>query len=297
MKESKILFIITAILIGCSNVKNDKEAPALDAINQTQDVTPGLPEEKAEELPPDSTPEETEPFSGITDNFPDFTMDGLTNDSLEAEITNQMAELLQVYDTMQYAKVTSIYAWERPYYVPGQEGDGFMSIENEAETKTWFFDRNNQLRAFSIQSDGTYVQSTLYLFSNDSLVAISERTVDGNYAGVFVDQQRMLASRCPRCGVATSTFEGMANGQVRYLTETDLVAKQQFFFESMPELIQLLNAGRETATRDDYDFIFSINRTKEGNAEHKSKAITYPVTFTVTKELYSNYILKQGLLK
>ncbi len=127
------------------------------------------------------------------------------------------------------------------------------------------------------------------------MIAASERTTDESDAGVLIGQQRMLASHCPRCGIAASTFEDQLNGEVNYLSEKDLAAKQQEFFESMPELIQTLKSGQRTATKDDYDLTFSVKRTKEGNAEDRSKAITYLVTFTVRKELYPNYILKQGL--
>ncbi len=148
------MILLTCIVIGCSNIKNEKDTYAPDTILQTQNVALALPEEKTEELPPDPTPEETESFSGLTDNFPDFTLYTLSNDSLEAEITNGMAKLLQIYDTMHYAKITSSYGWERPCYVPAQDGEGYMSVETEEETKKWFFDRDNKLRAFSIISDG-----------------------------------------------------------------------------------------------------------------------------------------------
>lgn len=285
-----ILFIY--ILLSCSTAKKDNVMA--DSTQLVTDTITQYTSEVISETPAEDDNYVAESFSGITDNFPEFSMTPLSNDSLEVEINNQMGQLLQDYDTIQFNTVMSSYSWERPYCYQGQEGPCTMSVEMEEETKRWFFDRNNQLRGFSIKSEGTSIaaKSILYLLSNDELVAISEQTVDGTDAGVFVDQLRMLASSCPRCGIGASTFEGSLNGEVRYLTETDLAANQQEFNASMIELINILKAGRKNATADDFDFTFTIQQIKEGNEQEKSKAITYPVTFTVSKELYA-YILKQ----
>jgi hypothetical protein len=293
--KTSLYFLLVFIMVSCSPSKKN-EASAIDSTQNVVDTVNQIPEESAvlqEEESPAS--EEKELFSGHTNNFPNYSVDALTNDSLEAEINNRIGELLQVYDTMQYAKITSSYSWERPYYARGQEGEVFLTTETEGETKTWFFDRSNQLRGFSSEfnadSDYPYTKSILYLFSNDSLIAISEYRVDASEVTV-VDHVRVLASQCPRCGIS-SRAGYQENEEVSYLSEKELAVKQQEFYESIPALIQILKTGRKTATKDDYDFTFSINRTKEGNEEDKSKAITYPVTFTVTKELYPNYILKQ----
>jgi hypothetical protein len=103
---------------------------------------------------------------------------------------------------------------------------------------------------------------------------------------------RMIATRCPACGVSSQAGH-IENGEVKYLDSTAFVTRQKKFSESMSELIKILKAGRKNATADDFDFTFIIQRTKEGNQEDRSKAISFPVTFTVSKELYTNYILKQ----
>jgi hypothetical protein len=191
---------------------------------------------------------------------------------------------------MQYATIKSSYSWERPHYVPAQEGEGSMFAETEEEKKTWFFDRFNRLRGYSMSlvNDETK-KSVVYLFSNDSLIAASEQQ-EYSDEGNVITHLTILASQCPQCGLATTNNGG---GQVNHLNENDLATKQKEFNESMPKLISILKAGRKKATEDDFDFIFSINRTKEGNPEAKSKAITYPVEFRVTKDLYPNYISKQ----
>lgn len=244
-----------------------------------------------------SSPAETaEPFSGITNNFPEFSMAPLTSDSLEVEINNRMAQLLQAYDTIQYATATSSYSWERPHYIQPQDAasvpedfDG-MFPETEEEKKTWFFDRFNRLRGYSmsLENDETK-KSVVYLFSNDSLIAVSEQQKyldDGN----VIEHLTILAQQCPKCGLATTNNDG---GQINHLNEKDLAIKQKEFNDSMVEFISILKAGRKKAKEDDFDFIFSVNRTKEGIPDEKSKAITYPVEFRVTKNLYPNYISKQ----
>ncbi|MBI3219415.1 MAG: hypothetical protein HYZ44_07875 [Bacteroidetes bacterium] len=291
--------LIFLVILCCAPGK-DNEAATDSTLTITTDTVVTQAGENsapsAEEPVQYSSIEETvEPFLGITNNFPEFSMATLTSDSLELEVNNRIGQLLQAYDTMQYATVTSSYSWERPYCYQGQEGPCTMSVEKEEETKTWFFDRANQLRGFSSKLEGTSTatKSILYLFSNDELIAISEHVVDGSDAGVFVDQMRMLASSCPRCGMRASTFEGMLNGDVQYLNEKDLVTKQKEFYDTMPELIATLKAGRKNAKEDGDDFIFTVNRTEEGKAEQKSKAITYSVEFRVTKDLYPYYISKQ----
>lgn len=294
--------VVFLVIFGCSPLKKDETATdstqniATDTVAAEETASPSGEETSSssaeEPFQFSYTAETGEPFSGITENFPKFSMATLTNDSLELEITYRMGKLLQAYDTIQYTKVTSSYSWERPYCFQGQEGPCEMSVEKEEGTQTWYFDRNNQLRGFSSIKEG-FSPSILYLFYNDSLVGIRERIEDGTDAGTFIDLLQMVASSCPRCGMAASTFQGEINGDLKYLNENDLAAKQKEFYESMPELISLLKAGRKKAIEDGDDFVFSVNRTKEGNEKEKSKAITYPVEFRVTKSLYPNYISKQ----
>lgn len=248
-----------------------------------------------ESVPPASNDETLEPPSGISNNFPDFSTTMLTDDSLEAVVNNRMASLIQVYDTIQYTTIKSTYSWERPYYAQAQDGEGTMAMETEEETKTWFFDRSYQLRAVSTEfnagPDYPITISTLYLFSNDSLIAVSEHKVDESEVTV-TSQITMVASQCPRCG--TEAINGhKENGEVNYLIKNNLLTKQKEFYETMPELIRILKAGRKNAKVDANDFSFSINRTKEENKSDKSQAITYPVKFTIAKDLYSNYISKR----
>jgi len=298
---NKIYYVsFLLVTLSCSPVKNNETAAESTQTIASDSAATQFEEmsniQSTDESVQSSSKGETEePFSGITNNFPEMSMTTLTSDSLEVEINNRMGKLLQAYDTMQYATVTSSYSWERPYCYPSQDGPCIMGVETESETKKWFFDQFNQLRGYSIISEGneTTPSSILYLFSNESLIALSEYRVDDSDAGTFVDQVRALASSCPRCGMAASTFVGQLNGEVKYLNENDLAAKQQEFYESMPELISILKAGRKKAKEDGDDFVFSVNRTKAGNTEEKSKAITYPVEYRVTKDLYPNFISKQ----
>jgi hypothetical protein len=287
--------LVFLIILSCTPTKNNDTA-----VDSTQNVitdTQAIPIEENEisssmdETDPSSSPvENVEPLSGTTNNFPEISMNALTENSFEVVINNRMAASAQAYDTMQYATITSNYSWERPYCYPSQDGPCITGVEKAEETKTWFFDRFNQLRGYSYSAKSSAEETTksaLYFFSNDSLIALREREVNTSTGG-STSQVTLLAAECPRCGITAIEYEN-----VRYMNEGDLAAKQQEFYESMPELIEILMAGRKKATEDDYDFTFSINRTKEGNAANKSKAITYSVAFKVAKDLYPNYITKQ----
>jgi hypothetical protein len=309
---SKIFCLsILIIAFSCTSSKTN-ETTADSTQNQVTDVL-AIQSEKTvspssvnESVQVSSTVETEEPFSGITNQFPQFFMATLTTDSLEVEINKRMGKLIQAYDTVQYARITSSYKWERPYCLPSQDGPCAMSVDNQGETKTWFFDRANQLRAFSRQYEsdtyGSYTLSILYLLSGDSLIATSEFDFDQNDAVSIAGQARMFAPSCPRCGIAASahgdriygemSYNGL-NGEASYLNEKDLANKQKEFNEAMSELISILKDGLKKAKEEGDDLVFSINRTKEGDAEHKAKAITYPVEFRVTKSLYPNYISRK----
>jgi hypothetical protein len=309
---NKIYYLsLLLITLSCSPTKNNETA-----VDSTQNIVTdtvatqieetATPSSTDESVQPSSTVETEEPFSGITNQFPQIFMATLTSDSLEVEINNRMGKLIQAYDTMQYARIMSSYKWERPYCLPAQEGPCTMSVDNQEETKTWFFDRANQLRAFSRQYDsdtyGSYTLSTLYLLSGDSLIATNEFDFDENDAVSLASQARMFAPSCPRCGIVASAFASLIegtmaysslNGEVRYLNEKDLASRQADFNESMSELISILKDGLKKAKKEGDDLVFRVNRTKEGDPEHNSKAITYPVEFRVTKSLYRNYISKK----
>jgi hypothetical protein len=267
-----LLFLMT---LSCTPVKNN-ETVADSTQNIVKDSTASQIEETStsssidESIQSSSIDETSEPFSGITNNFPEFSMAVLTNDSLEVEINNRMGQLLQVYDTMQYATVMSSYSWERPHYVPAQDGEGSMDTEREGEKKTWFFDRFNRLKGYSMSLANDFTRkSVVYLFSNDSLIAVSEQQEyldEGN----VIEHLTILASQCPNCGLATTNNGG---GQVNYLNEKDLAFTQNEFNDSMTELINILKAGRKKAMEDGDDFVFSVNRTKEGDEDESQRQL------------------------
>jgi len=282
--------IFVCIIIGCSTVK--KEDGVADSTQFATDTSTQYTSEVLQEETP--TDYEPEPFSGQTENFPKFFIEPLTTDSIEAEITSQLATLIHAYDTIQYFKIVSNYSWERERLYQGQEGEGSMGTEIESETNTWFFDKSFQLKAFSAEFNTEpvypFTKTILYLFSNDSLLAVSEYWLSEDEVTVS-GYDRLIVTRCPACGISSQAGH-TENGEVKYLDSTAVVTRQNAFNESMSELIKTLKAGRKNAASDDFDFMFTIQRAKEGNVQDKSKAIKYPVTFTVSKELYPNYILK-----
>ncbi|HOX81523.1 MAG TPA: hypothetical protein PLJ60_05130 [Chryseolinea sp.] len=291
--KSKLSVLFILVGLSCTSPKND-ETSSSDSTQTISDTL--IIDEVVNEMPQRELPISNEPlpFDGLTDNFPNFSLEALTEDSLEAEINTQLIELIQAYDTIQYFKVISNYTWERERLYQGQEGEGSMGTETESETKTWFFDKSFQLKAFSAEFNTEpvypFTKTILYLFSNDSMLAVSEYWLSEDEVTV-TGYDRMIRARCPACGVSSQAGH-RENGEVKYLDSTAFVTRQKEFNESMSELLKTLKAGRKNATADDFDFTFTIQRTKEGNAQENSKTIKYPVTFTVSKELYPNYILK-----
>jgi hypothetical protein len=263
------------VILSCTPTKNNETAA-----DSTQSIVIDTVATQIEESSTSSATVETAEL-----------LSDIIKDSLVAEMSNRMTELAQAYDTIQYTLIKSSYSWQRPYCYPSQEGPCIDGVETEEETKEWLFDRFNKLRSYSLtmKSGGNETtMSSLYLLSNDSLIAVSERKVDNSTGGV-TSHVTILAAKCPHCGITAIKY-----GDASYINEKELAARQQEFYESMPELISTLKAGRKKAKwEDDYDFIFSINRTKEGDADEKSEDITYPVEFRVSKEVYSNYISKQ----
>lgn len=239
--------------------------------------------------------EEDVPFSGITDNFPEFVID-TPSDSLETSINNGVSEILQAYDTIQYLRIASSYSWTQSITSHGQEGEQtFVIDETKEETRLWLFDRTFKLRGFTKEVKyneeyGTRKESAIYLFSNDALIAVSERTVD-SYEVEEITVVRILASQFPRGGFMR---HGQSeNATVSYLTKEDLTSREKDFFESLSELIATLKTGRKNAAEDDTYFQFEVNRTQEAIADKKADAVTYPVSFMVEKDLYPNYISLQ----
>jgi hypothetical protein len=87
------------IVLSCTPVKNN-ETVADSTQNKAMDSTATQIEESSissstdKSVQSSSMDETAEPFSGITINFPEFSMATLTNDSLEVEINNRMGQLL-----------------------------------------------------------------------------------------------------------------------------------------------------------------------------------------------------------
>jgi hypothetical protein len=284
-----ILYI--SIVSGCSTAK--KEDTVIDSTSVVIDsITPGSLEVLQEVIQPTNEPE---PFSGQTENFPIFFLKPLTTDSIEAQITNELATLIQAYDTISYYKIISNYTWERECLYWGQLGESFKGIESETETNTWFFDESFQLKAYSseFKSEPVYpfTKTILYLLLNDSLLAVSEYWLSEDEVAVS-GYDRIIASRCPTCGIASQLVEFGSSGEVQYLDSVAIITRQKEFSQSMSLLLKTLKSQKINTKADDFDLTLTIQRSKEGNTQNSSKTIKYPVTFTISKELYRNYVLK-----
>ncbi|HRI80012.1 MAG TPA: hypothetical protein PLR06_10800, partial [Cyclobacteriaceae bacterium] len=164
--------------------------------------------------------------------------------------------------------------------------------ETEEETRVWYFDQGYQFRAYSseFKNDSGYPFSKLllYLFSNDSLTAAYQRVVDDGEVTV-VQETKMHKPLGERCGISI-TYGASAAPGINYLTQADLESKRLASAQALEEVVAFLKANRKKARTEEDDLIFRMKHTKEGNAEDKSKTISYEVEFRMARGLYDGYV-------
>ena len=298
------------MILGCSQTTGHLETESTNVVVDSSMVSTDYREESSGTSSYESNEyveeEEEGPFLGDTENFPYISLTSLSDDTVEWDVNGKLVELIQAYDTLQYHRITSSYSWTRTYCAPAQEGPCDMATERAEEQKIWFFDQENQLRAYyrayNINTYGSYEQAFHYFFSStNGLIGVSEFSFDQNDAVSIADVIRLSAASCPQCGVRASAFgehmDGQMsysglNGEVRYLQDEELTSRQSAFDESMAELITILKSVKGKTKKDGTDLMFSINQVEEGDEGKKSDEVTYTVEFTVDKDLYS-YLVSQ----
>jgi hypothetical protein len=291
MRSCPVWICSLLMLSNCANLKKDQPATAIDTTHQVVDTL------HAQALLVESNiPEPEESSPGVMQNFPEFIAETSSDDSLEISINDEMAILLQAYDTIKYFSISANYSWTQEITTHGQEGDDtYVEDETKEENQTWLFDRFFKLRGFirEVKYDDEYgdgSESTIYLFSNDSLIAVSERTID-NSEVEEIRVTRILASRSPDVGF--SRYMQYEYVRMEHLVKEDLISRQEKFMASMGELVNTLKEGKKNATEDDFYYEFKVDRTKAANPDKQAKAVVYSVTFNVEKDLYPNYIMKR----
>lgn len=212
-------------------------------------------------------------------NFPHYrSSELLTDDPLEAEITAGIDELIAANINLNFLTLQSHYLREREY-----DGEHGTVTETEDETETWFFDLSFKLKAYSKSyyrdGEGRDTKTTIQLFSNDTLSAMTERWDQDNQVGMMY-YSKFLASKCPNCGVDVRREAG-APGVV--LTNTEAFEDR---FTNLSELIGRQNTDWTNAEESYGMFVMKENIEQWPDGETNGKLT---VEYTMSRDLFSYY--------
>jgi hypothetical protein len=209
------------ITLSCSPAKNNETA--VDSTVVATDTTPAY-------TPPVYHP-------GPARNFPSFSQYAITENELENSITEALTEMLNQYDTGKYRTIKRDYS---VYYKEPSDDDESTMDASETETKTWYFDSDNNLKAYTLEyavkvgssvndpNNGSNIgedETTIYLFSNSSsedptLIAIyNDKSVSYDFA--TSSKKRAVTSKCPKCGISLS-YESEPTNDVEVLEQNDI---------------------------------------------------------------------------
>ena len=216
-------------------------------------------------------------------NFPAYTLEILSSDSLEPKVSDGLEELLSEYNYRDYLTIQSHYLRERDY-----EGDYGKVTESEEVTEIWYFDSGYSLRAFSREyfrsGEGRDTKLIICLFSNDSLKAATDYWSEDNQIGMTY-HKKMLSSKCPACGTNVRKEAGASEPTVDHLNENDLASFEREFFTNVPNLMSTIGGGWNEAEETVEGFIVTINFNEWPDGESGGKA--YSKSYTINKDLYA----------
>lgn len=275
------------IVLSCTPSKNNETAVDSTSVQPTEVISSYSQSQAPVQYQTPATP-----FS----NFSEYS-ESLSEDPTESELILGIQELMTKYDNNQYRTIESYYSRQRDY-----EGGYGAVTETEDVTETWFFDASNQLKAFyrKYQRDGEVGDAKLLicLFSNDSLIALSERWDQDGQIGMLYNT-KLLRSKCPDCGMVTRQEAGSSGKVDNYLNEVDLATFESEFFTTLPKLIRTIGEEWDNATESANGFVVSIRHDEvpeiPGMPEVKARK-AYTEDYTISKEIYNKYILKRNWL-
>lgn len=257
------ILCVLFIVVGCNSSASKNETRADSTIVQ--------PVSTSDTSSPSSPPQ--------VNNFPEYSSELLTDDPLEAEVTAGIDELIAANNNLNFLTFQSYYLREREY-----EGEYDKVIEKEEVTETWFFDLSFKLRAYSKiyyrDGEGRNTKTMIHLFSNDTLVAMTERWDLDNQIGM-THYSKILASKCPKCGVDVSREAG-GSGEVKGYTKV---------FEGYTTNFSELTGEREeewkNARESDGTFVIKENIEQWPDGEAGGKP--YVIERSMSRDLYSYF--------
>lgn len=209
-------------------------------------------------------------------NFPSINAVTQIENELESSTMQAFVGLLNEYEEGEYKTIKEGYSI---YYQEMETRD--------SETKTWYYDTENRLKAFAVVFDSKAglegrVQSwrtIVYLFSGDQKLAAVYKDI--SMYGQLPMKEIMVASNCPQCGVSLILDVDPSNGfNVSGLDETYISEQSKAFFEEYSALIDMLK-GSDLKKNDD-------NYTVE--VEEGQTNVPYTVIYTIDPVVYKKVI-------
>jgi hypothetical protein len=254
MKRLTIYTLILLVVVSCTPAK--KEAALVDSLK----VSPDTLSQNENSYSPSVNNDPPEPSSIFF-----YLEETFTEDEREATVTQELIELLKKYEAGNYLTIRNEYSANYPEEVGPDE---FMNV-SEYKTKTWFYDSLNRLQCFTIDyeyrvSEDRYSNmSTIYLFSNDSLIAVYEDK-DESIQVTSQTHTRVVANRCPACG----TLVNATMSDTYQVSEFDFSflegVSRVFFLENDPDFKWL---NQRELNKEDENYIMEEDNSESDALE------------------------------
>lgn len=270
MKSLSIPSVLLTIIFGACASKTTQESVVADsaAVQTSADAVPvsSSAYQPAEEIR----------------NFPDYTYQTvLSDDQLEAEITEGVDEMVSALNNLSLLKYSSYYKKERVY-----NGDYGEIAESTEETETWFFDRSYKLKAYSKKyyrdGEGRDTRVTTIIYVADTISAVSEYRIDDGQIGLTY-HTKLLASKCPKCGISTESEAGGSGKVTETLTRETLMNYRQEF-TNIGSLVDMNLIEKAERSDDAYQFTESFENWTDGQTVYQNPFTVY---YTIDKDLFT----------
>jgi hypothetical protein len=267
------LLFLAAVLCNCTS-KTTSEAVVADSTSIQQTSTN---EAVSVSSPAYQAPEEIK-------NFSDYSYETLlTNDERESEITQAVDELISAHNKLSLLRYSSYYKRQRDY-----NGDYGDVTETTEETDTWLFDRNLKLRAYINkhyrEGEGRNTRVLVIIYA-DSIIAVSDYEVDDGQIGLS-HHTKLLASKCPKCGIKTDQEAGSEGKVTATLTRDDLMEYRLEDTNIVTIVDESFNNTAVTVERSGDTYLASVNLESwtDGNNVYQNP---YTVDYSIDKDLYT----------
>jgi hypothetical protein len=298
MKTASPLFtLILSVVVSCTPIKNNETT-----VDSTKNIATDSAATQIEESSTSSSTDESVQYSSTVEtaeppidisktsspNFPAYSDTIFTEDESEAAITKDLITLLREYKTRKLVKIKSTYSMTYPV---GNDGDDSTEDATTTETKTWYYDINRKLSAYTLTSKSAYVQrdvndgservsnqkTTIYLFTNEQLAAVYDEHESTDQI-FYSNKERIVITQCPACGVTisedTSTSEGT---KVSPIDQAHVIELSKLFFEEHKKMLVDLQGARIERISGDNCF-FSVQKPWDDR--------TYTLNYSSNQSMY-----------